>query len=283
MPGRSFSYKVSRKAGQYVYRNKTSKPFISGDLFSKEADFSVPGNFVNSKNQISYLKSAKVIFCPGGEAEIFLQEFGKSLAGKVLIVGNSDKDWFDFPLNLAPNVKGVLLQNSFVSGGRITTLPIGIENLSYFGNGRRQNFTRVHSDQVKQDKVLIGPFSPTHQIRNAIRSEVDSSRRVEIASSQLIKPVEYAEYSARFGYVAAPRGNGEDTHRLWESLYRGSSPVILRNAWSISLESLGLPISLVEAWSNESLEELKAFKAFKPSLLSPLWWPFWRKTITDLL
>jgi hypothetical protein len=283
MPHASLISRVVAKAGKSVFRNKVSKPFLSGDLFASESDLMIPSDFPKCRNLSSLVRDARVIFCNGYLAEDFINSFGKHLSGKVLIVGNSDKDWYDFPLSSTPGIKSIFLQNSFVTHDRIVPLPIGIENLSYYRNGRPRNFRRSFIRSEKVDKVLVGPFSPTHELRRSLMENFLGSPRVDVISNKVLKPYQYAKLSSSYGYVASPRGNGEDTHRAWESLYRGSSPVLLRNEWSLSLNQLGLPISYVEEWTPECLETLDPFMRFDPSEICSLWWPYWRSKIRSLI
>lgn len=56
-------------------------------------------------------------------------------------------------------------------------------------------------------------------------------------------------------YVLCPRGNGVDTHRLWEALYMGSIPVVLwdtaHSGWT------DLPILFVKSWEEVTEERLR--------------------------
>ncbi len=57
--------------------------------------------------------------------------------------------------------------------------------------------------------------------------------------------------------VACPRGNGWDTHRLWETLYVGGTPVVLDDDAAKNLLH-SLPVVRIQAWddlSNEGLME----------------------------
>jgi hypothetical protein len=283
MPYDSLTSRVIGKAGKFVFRNKISKPFLSGDLFASESDLIIPNEFPKYRNLLSLIRDARVIFCNGYQAEDFINSFGKHLSGKVLIVGNSDKDWYEFPTSSTPGIKSIFLQNSFVTDDRIVPLPIGIENLSYYRNGRPRNFRRSFIYSEKVDKVLVGPFSPTHEFRRALIENLLDSPRIDVISNRVMEPYQYAKFSSTYGYIASPRGNGEDTHRTWESLYRGSSPVVLRNEWALSLKSLGLPISYVDEWTPESLEMLDPFKRFDPLDVQSLWWPYWRGKIRSLI
>ena len=277
------SQKLCNKIGRTIHSGRTTFPFLSGDVFARNSDFEIPISFTLSKKLAERVKASKVIFCNGYQVEKFLESMGGDLGGKILIVGNSDKDWFNFPIENAPTVKAIFLQNSFVEDERVFTLPIGVENLTYFRNGRARNFSQDLIQIQKQNRILVGPFSPTHEIRCNLVHDLRSSSRVEVPSSLILDPFTYAKYAAQFGYVASPRGNGEDTHRTWESLYRGTSPVLLRNTWSLSLQKLKIPISLVEMWDSQNIENLPPFEKFSPAKLEALWWPYWRNRILTLL
>ena len=61
-------------------------------------------------------------------------------------------------------------------------------------------------------------------------------------------------------FVFCPRGNGIDTHRLWEALYMGSYPIVKRENAHDLFD--GLPILFIDDWSeinedmlNEKFEE----------------------------
>jgi hypothetical protein len=47
-------------------------------------------------------------------------------------------------------------------------------------------------------------------------------------------------------FVLCPRGNGLDTHRLWETLYMGSIPIVKRDVGNREFEDM--PICFVDDW-----------------------------------
>jgi hypothetical protein len=60
-------------------------------------------------------------------------------------------------------------------------------------------------------------------------------------------------------FVPCPRGNGLDTHRIWEAIYLGAIPVVLNSDRFAALE--GWPILFIEDWNEiieKSREELVA-------------------------
>ena len=45
-----------------------------------------------------------------------------------------------------------------------------------------------------------------------------------------------------------PRGNGIDSHRLWEALYLDCIPVIVKADWTAAYS--GLPLLVLESWAD---------------------------------
>ena len=56
-------------------------------------------------------------------------------------------------------------------------------------------------------------------------------------------------------FVLCPRGNGMDTHRLWETLYMGSIPIVKKDVWNEEFRDL--PISFINDWSDVTIELLE--------------------------
>lgn len=55
-------------------------------------------------------------------------------------------------------------------------------------------------------------------------------------------------------YVLCPRGNGVDTHRLWETLYMGSIPIVIQDIAHAGWQDL--PILFVSSWEEITEEFL---------------------------
>jgi len=73
-------------------------------------------------------------------------------------------------------------------------------------------------------------------------------------------------------FVLCPRGNGIDTHRLWEALYSGVTPVVERHITHKNLENL--PILFVDSYKQITENFLKHnIKTNKNlDLLNVYWW-----------
>jgi hypothetical protein len=252
------------------------------------SDISVyPPKYRGTQPKLSEIRSAKVIFCPSDKLAIFLDEYHHIISAKVIICGNSDYEFLDLPSNIPTSISQFFLQNSFVSDHPlVTTLPIGIENFRWGVNGKPQNLSVGQSWMKRKNEILIGPFGLTHPIRTEVRKEFfNSGDGIKFIANRL-EPSEYARLSSQVRYVAAVRGNGVDTHRHWETLYRGGIPIIMGDGWSSGISNLNLPFLKVAAWSHDQLRQIITNEhdlSYSPEKISALWWPYWKKLITSYL
>jgi hypothetical protein len=260
---------------------RNSSPYISGDACADMCDFVYnPPRFRSFIHQRNSLKDAKTIFVRGVDFYEFIEEHSSELFNKVVLAGNSD---FEFLTQIDANLFDAgnifFLQNSFISDSeKVFTLPIGIENLRWGLNGKKKLLEYIPIDRRK-NKILFGPFGNTHEIRKEVVEKFVNERGSWTVIEGYIDPNKYVELASEFRYVACVRGNGIDTHRLWETLYRGAIPVVQRDKWSESLSYLGLPIRMVDSWSVKNIESILDSNLkdlnLNPFELEPMWMAYW--------
>lgn len=273
------------KARQNLFRHKSNTPFISGDSISDACDY-VIANRIDMKNFSKNSIEPKVIFCRSDlvsdlkDLEISFQE------KPILVAGNSDFEFREVDILPHNLFRGFFLQNSFISDNkRIFTLPIGVENIKLGINGLPKNLKETIDWKNRSNRILVGPFSPTHIERETLLEKAKHDpENFELFSGKL-SPSQYARLMNRYRYVACPRGNGIDTHRFWETIYRGAIPVVLSSEWSKSLRILEIPFIEVENWNDapNSVSDYEKTDAPIPSLkIETLWVPYWKKRFRNL-
>lgn len=192
---------------------------------------------------------------------------------RVIVVGNGDRD-FTGPLELPPNIERVYLQNLLFRSDRTHILPIGVENLSLAKNGLPHLYAKQVTRKVR--KVLVGPFGPTHPEREELLRISSSAASHIVTVQKRTTAWEYSRLSQRYEFIACPRGNGIDTHRFWETLYRGGIPIVKRSIWSELIEGLGLPLVQLDSWDAlqhlDLEEEAIKHKENTRLALSPAFW-----------
>jgi hypothetical protein len=177
------------------------------------------------------------------------------------------------------------LQNSAVSDDkRIFTLPIGLENLAL----GRAGLIRFHKNEKSQeifDRVLIPPMSPTNKARYGALIWGRENPDVADTFFELLPQSDYFDLAKKYKFVFCSEGNGFENHRIWETLYQGSFPVLLSTPWSKTLKYLNLPILFVERYSDITSKLLADFheinRNFDPKSCESLWEPYWRNLINN--
>lgn len=276
---RIFKVKMER-----ILRQKSvSRIFLSGDFFRGLADvavskrngslvFSGPGN----------LESAQIIYCESSALQEFLNHHKADLSCSVIIAGNSDHDFEAFPRDYPSSLRHLFLQNSFLSNSDlITGIPIGIENARYAVNGNPRLMKNAMHWSSKKPRLLVGPFGLTHKERLSAVRELATSDEFDFVTGRL-RPREYSILASSYRYIACPRGNGVDTHRFWETLYRGSLPVVIENTWSQNMHSLGVPMIRTPSWNPIDVSlalQNCMFEEFDPLTVPALWPAFWEERI----
>ena len=257
----------------------TSAPFLSGDAFSLLADYRYRGPNLWSKvypgRQIS---RARTVFVPSHFLEDFLELYSPTFECNKLIVGNSDRNFLKFDLTLPSAIAKCYVQNLAFHMDGFEILPIGLENRRLGKNGTTRFYVDTTPWNEKQDLILIGPFSMTHPEREVFNS-FQSQQGPWVVERNSMDFKKFSRLSEKFKFVACPQGNGIDTHRFWETLYRGSIPVVLRSNWSAKINELGVPVIELTSWDFDeviSCVELNRDCDFDPRKIAPLWVDYWK-------
>lgn len=273
---------VARGFQKFLLRMITNEPYISGDNFAKICDLQITHSKLSNKNIKVKVFASNSIFIEGHLLNEFVNLFGKYLAGKTIVSGNSDANFSSEP-HFPTEIRALYCQNlSTNTDSRFKTIPIGIENIKH----ARSGFKRLHKPIKKFEiisKVLLPPMSPTNQVRKDILELAKNNKEIFDIETEFRSKHEYFHLVRKYRFIFVCEGNGYDTHRLWEVLYQNSYPVILETSWANSLKWLNLPILFVPNLSVIDQELLskhdEKFSQKKPIDYPQLWMPFWQELI----
>lgn len=275
--------RIPNRIGHYsrklAYSNKTSSPFLSPDTFMRIADLNLDKSF---NPGVQKIKEASVIFINSGDADKFFCEYGKIINAKVLIFGNNDVDFHHFDFPISSSIKKIFLQNSTINDPLFQTIPIGIESLKYVTNGVPKLFSLKYVEAAKTNRILVGPFGNTHIERATLQAKAERGFSMVDFVYERLKPIEYASLCSSYAVIACPRGNGLDTHRFWEALYRGAVPLVKESPWSNYWSRKGVPMIEIADWDcdlDKILDRESRNFEFNPVNLEILWEPFWYSEI----
>lgn len=268
------------KNRQIKLKGKINPLHLSGDGFASLAHLRIETH--DDLEEYSRLNNVpKIIHAKSDLVEQLLRIQMFSTHKHILVAGNSDFNFKSVDLFSPSIFNKFYLQNSFISNNQnIFTLPIGIENLCKGVNGIPRNLTCDTNWSEKNLSVMVGPFSPTHAERLNILDQISNKNSMVTKYDEFVSPKQFARLMNQHRYVLCPQGNGVDTHRFWESLYRGCVPIILKSKWSLSLDYLNIPMIQLEKWQDLEFEVEKfedSFHGFDPKKLSFLWLDYWQE------
>ncbi len=146
---------------------------------------------------------------------------------------------------------------------RVKALPLGITNCtdesplhSIYGD---IGIMMAAKRPPKKNLVYMNFDVGTHPSRAAIRAQLCARPWVTVEEPQNSLEGRRAYLAALRGHAfcICPRGNGIDTHRIWESLYMGCIPIALRERLVESF-ARDLPILVIDDWSEVTEPFLRA-------------------------
>ena len=242
------------------------------------------------ERDINQLSRARSLFVYTHELSAFIQHVWPRLVGSsyVLMTHNSDDEigpaqaaWIDVA---GAKLSAWFAQNVTVEHPKLVPLPLGVANSMWaHGNLRILAAAAKRAPRHAPTDVLFARYSPgTHTERAELGSALkrgfpelatDHARRISFR--RYLRELSAAEF------CVCPRGNGIDTHRLWEALYLGVTPIVKRSGHTEHWQRIGLPLLIVDDWMELTPTLLDRHRASAASPLSdgPLHLDYWSRPV----
>lgn len=160
----------------------------------------------------------------------------------VYVVHNSDLPFDATRLAaLLPTALHIYAVNTTVTHPQLTTIPLGFPDaaLPFLASFVRPDVPR--DIELYMNFTIGTNASKRTDCWTALRDDP----RVVVKSGRSM--AEYYEDLCRSKYVLCPEGTGIDTHRIYEAIYCGATPVVLRNALSDFYSQY--PVKIVDSWT----------------------------------
>lgn len=179
----------------------------------------------------------------------------------LVIVGHSDYPLTDGIVQNYPLTKwfGVNKQSHRVCG-----LPLGITN-----NTRESELHPIYGNVDVMTEVASQPRDIQNLVYMNFSVDTYPAERqvvwsmfkdnpwvtVELPENSMDGRKRFLQNARNHSFVLCPRGNGIDTHRLWETLYMGSIPIVRKDI--AHSDWTDLPILFVDSWEEVTEERLR--------------------------
>jgi hypothetical protein len=241
--------------------------WITGDKFKSIADFTFApkiranGDYDNLQNTFNLhkLNNNSIIYTH----TIYVKElFGIlnlfSRGNLIVITHNSDVNVngsFEVPIC----IKKWYTTNVDTINSKIESIPIGLENERWFPKLYKKDQMEWRLGQQREYKNLV---YMNHDVRTnpSKRQEpydllVKNSWVTTDCGKNGQNFAEYINNIYKHKFVICPEGNGIDTHRVWETLYMGSIPIVKKNI-NYLLYNNDFPICMINSWKDITEEFL---------------------------
>jgi len=186
----------------------------------------------------------------------FFDKFYRHLNdGTIIMSHNSDARVDDkFLKYLEGNkIKKWYCQNRFINHDKLVSLPIGLAN-SQWPHGNQKLIKRVRDLNLKKEILVFKNFNiNTNKDIRSHCNNVTSSNGIPMSGQTSNE--EYWMNIARSAFVISPPGNGIDCHRIWECLYLGAIPIVLKHEALSQFKDF--PILFVDSWNEVTVDFLK--------------------------
>jgi hypothetical protein len=215
---------------------------------------------------LARLSASRSLFVYTHELGAFLEHIWPRLEGEdyVLMTHNSD---FEADPSYAPWLEGTgpklrrwLAQNVMFRHPKLEPLPIGIANSMWkHGNLRVLGNEIAKSNGRTKDELVFLQFNTkTHPERAVVWQQLrEAFPRFPTSPPAALSFRAYLRELGRHRFCICPRGNGIDTHRVWECLYLGVVPIVERSTHVECWLERGVPLLVVDDWSEVTPERLE--------------------------
>ena len=184
------------------------------------------------------------------------------------------------------NIVNWFSQNVDYHNPILKSIPIGLENTRWFTNLDKKGKIL---NKITEPKKIKNHLYINHNVRTFPQDRLEP---YQIFNGQNWSTVVngfngqnfegYLDNIYNHKFILAPRGNGIDTHRLWECLYLGTIPVVKRMINNSFYENL--PICFVDKWSEitkdfldkkyEEINNKKINGEYNMDMLDMSYWKF---------
>ncbi len=241
---------IHRKLIKQSKNNRpASLPYITGDGFRSIADHIY--DETNKTINLKKIKDNDIIFVNRLFLDDFFSEIHPKIDNKYVLLTHNHYEPITkkYIEKIDEKITKWYSQNVLISHPKIVTIPLGIENLYYYQNGIIKYFNKFKKTKKQKNKILFGfNINTNPEERRPAYENIRKNNYAEKITGWP-NPKEYLKLLSKYKFVLSPPGKGVDCIRTWEAMYLNVVPIVKRSKLTTYYEEIGLPIWVVEEWS----------------------------------
>jgi hypothetical protein len=233
-------------------------------------------NQVLYKKKLLEIQENDIIFCNTYLIESLFKELNKikNLTNIKIITSQTDHLITKKLFNKKPTcVSDWFSINVGYSDHSLHPIPLGLSN-NYSEKNLHQNlYFNLKPNYNKRKSIYTNFQVNTNYLHRRGLQKLTTNRNLFKNSDANLSLSEYLQNLNDYKFTICPWGNGIDTHRLWETLYAGSIPIVKNHMTYKTLDDLNA--ILLDSYSDISediLDEHNTSKKFEVEKLTISYW-----------
>lgn len=168
-------------------------------------------------------------------------------------------------------------QDVVVGHEKITPIPIGLENMSYYIAGPTVLFRYLHRTAQRfrgqrKNKIFFNFSLSTNPAERGPARDLFLSHAHMETVDRFLTPYRHGKTLMRYKFVASPPGNAIESCRTWEALHLRTIPIVKDFVAMKYFQSLGLPLWVVKDWSElNSVTEEELARNYQTMMAAASW------------
>jgi hypothetical protein len=255
--------------------------WVSGELFCSICDLSIyDKSYLNTfknlrikcksvlynnepvlENKINIINSSFSFFVKTDHIPFFIKSVLPLIKHKfILITHNSD---------LYSGQENIIINNPYllkwfgqnmkpvIESNKLEGIPIGLENRQWIG--WKHDICKMYKNENKINNVYFNFSTNTNPSARIPFMNYCVNKNFQI--NDKVEWKEYIKTLSTYKYCFSPEGNGVDCHRIWECIYVGCVPIVIKNKVLTDYFE-NLPILWINSYDDINLDLLeKSYKS----------------------
>ncbi len=229
--------------------------------------------YINTKFE---LNENDLIFCNSNFIESLFNELNKidNLQNLKLITNQTDRKIDEKIFNTKPKCisEWYSINVNYVHQSLIP-IPLGLSNDYSRKNLLYEDYKNLSVNKEKQTFIYSNFQVNTNYFhRTKVKNKLKDNP-IAIFDNPNLENNKYIQNLMLYKFVVAPLGNGPDSHRIWETLYAGSIPIVFNSPTFTTLSDLPhIYIHDISQLKNPHIIETTNYKKFNFDKLNIDWW-----------
>jgi FkbM family methyltransferase len=226
--------KVEKRHGDCLYVHSSVLTITASQIITGNAFKSIADDYLDEeKTYLDLSKKPKIIFLKTDWIELFkLKILPKIDYEFKLITHNADRSAPSGNIDLLEDKRLIRWYGMNVSfeHPKLQAIPIGIANEKW-PHGNKKELLEVMNTNIIKDKLCYSNFNiQTNILTRKLTQELVSNLPFVDVEKNTLPFKQYLTTLKGYKYAISPPGNGVDCHRIWECLYLGVVPIVLKSA-----------------------------------------------------